>query len=190
MKKLATLFTDSYKEVKSVRTITTAAMFAAIAMILDVFSIHLGSYIKVTFSSIPNGIIAYLFGPVMGGLFSGCLDILKYLMKPTGAFFPGFTLVSILAGVLYGCMYYKKNITLKRILVSKFVVMLICNVILNTVCLSILYGKGFMIMLPARIVKNLVMWPIDSMIFYSLIKSMETIGVFRTIKEARSFGTK
>ncbi|MBE5985883.1 MAG: folate family ECF transporter S component, partial [Paenibacillaceae bacterium] len=68
MKKLVTLFTDSYRELKSVRTITAAAMFAAVAIILDMFSIQLGSYIKITFSSIPNGIISYLFGPVVGGL--------------------------------------------------------------------------------------------------------------------------
>ena len=39
MKKFVTLFTDSYKELKSVRTITTAAMLAAIAIILGMFSI-------------------------------------------------------------------------------------------------------------------------------------------------------
>lgn len=92
--------------------------------------------------------------------------MLKYLLKPTGAFFPGLTLVTVLAGIMYGCMYYRKPITLRRVLVSKLLVMLVCNVILNTMCLSILYGKGFMVLLPARALKNLVMWPIDSMIFF------------------------
>ena len=190
MKKFVTLFTDSYRELKSVRTITAAAMFAAVAIILDMFSIQLGSYIKITFSSIPNGIISYLFGPVVGGLFSGSLDVLKYLLKPTGAFFPGLTLVTALAGVLYGILYYKKPITLKRILISKLVVMLICNVILNTLCLSLLYGKGFMVLLPARALKNLVMWPIDSMIFYTLLKTMDSIGIFRTIRSVHLIHTK
>ena len=190
MKKFVTLFTDSYRELKSVRTITAAAMFAAVAIILDVFSIQLGSYIKITFSSIPNGIISYLFGPVVGGLFSGSLDVLKYLLKPTGAFFPGFTLVTALAGILYGIMYYRKPVTLKRILISKLVVMLICNVLLNTLCLSLLYGKGFMVLLPARVLKNLVMWPIDSMIFYTLIKTMDSIGVFRTIRSVRTLSRR
>ncbi|WP_349673426.1 folate family ECF transporter S component [Lacrimispora sp.] len=190
MKKFVTLFTDSYRELKSVRTITAAAMFAAVAIILDMFSIQLGSYIKITFSSIPNGIISYLFGPVVGGLFSGSLDVLKYLLKPTGAFFPGLTLVTALAGVLNGILYYKKPITLRRILISKLVVMLICNVVLNTLCLSMLYGKGFMVLLPARALKNLVMWPIDSMIFYTLLKTMDSIGIFRTIRSVHLLHTK
>ena len=48
--KFVTLFTDSYKELKSVRTITTAAMLAAIAIILGMFSIDVGSTIRIGFS--------------------------------------------------------------------------------------------------------------------------------------------
>ncbi|MEG0370143.1 MAG: folate family ECF transporter S component, partial [Hungatella sp.] len=39
MKKLATLFSDSYAELKQVKTITTMAMFAAISVILGYFTI-------------------------------------------------------------------------------------------------------------------------------------------------------
>lgn len=182
MKKFITLFTDSYNELKSVRTITTAAMFAAIAIVLGMFSINLGNYIRIGFSTIPNGVCAYLFGPVVGGIFAGALDVLKYLMKPTGPFFPGLTAVVVLAGVLYGCFYYKKPITFRRVLAAKFVVMLICNVILNTLCLSILYGKGFMVLLPARLIKNLIMWPIDAMIFYSILKTLHLLGILKAVR--------
>lgn len=180
MKKCVTLFTDSSRELKSIRTITVAAMLGALAMILGMFSINIGSTIRIGFSSIPNGITAYLFGPVVGGIFAGVMDILKYIMNPVGAYFPPLTLVTILAGILYGMMYYKKKITLGRVLAAKFVVMLICNVILNTLCLSVLLGQGFMIMLPARALKNLVMWPIDSIIFYMVTKALERIGAFGT----------
>jgi len=190
MKKFVTLFTESYRELKSVRTITTAAMFGAVAIVLSMFSINMGSYIRISFASLPNELVAYLFGPVVGGLFSGSMDVLKYLLKPMGAFFPGLTMVTVLAGIMYGCMFYKKPITLSRVLVTKFLVMLVCNVILNTICLSILYGKGFMVLLPARALKNLVMWPIDSMIFYSMVRALDTMGVFKTIRKAQTAGTK
>ena len=88
MKKFVTLFTDSARELKSVRTITTMAMLAAVAVILGYFSIEYGQFIRIGFSSIPNGIVDYLFGPVAGAVFHGALDIIKYLMKPTGAFCP------------------------------------------------------------------------------------------------------
>lgn len=180
MKKFVTLFTDSYKELKSVRTITLAAMFAALAIILGIFSISIGNFMRIGFSSIPNGLCAYLFGPVVGGLFSGMLDVLKYIIHPTGgAFFPGFTAVTVLAGVIYGCFYYKSNLTLWRVLLAKLVVMMICNVLLNTFCLTILYGKAFHLILPARLIKNLVLWPVDSLIFYSIARMLKVIGILK-----------
>ncbi len=190
MKKFVTLFTDSYREMKSVSTITMCAMFGAVAIVLGMFSINMGNYVRISFSSIPNGIVSYLFGPVVGGLFFGSMDILKYLLKPTAAYFPGLTLVTVLSGIIYGCMYYRKPVTLTRVLVSKFIVMLICNVILNTLCLSLLYGKGFMVLLPVRAIKNLVMWPIDSMIYYTLVKVLDSMGVFKTIHRSGSARTK
>ena len=44
MKKFVTLFTDSARELKSVRTITTMAMLAAVAVILGYFSIEYGQF--------------------------------------------------------------------------------------------------------------------------------------------------
>ena len=81
MKKFVTLFTDSARELKSVRTITTMAMLAAVAVILGYFSIEYGQFIRIGFSGIPNGIVDYLFGPVAGAVFHGALDIIKYLMS-------------------------------------------------------------------------------------------------------------
>lgn len=182
MKKIVTLFADSYKELKYVRTITACGMLAALAIVLGMFSIEIGNYIRIGFSSIPNGVVAYLFGPVVGGIFAGSLDVIKYLLKPTGPFCLPLTLVTILAGIIYGCMFYKRPITLRRVFAAKFVVMLICNVILNTLCLSLLYGQGFIVLLPARALKNLIMWPIDSIIFYTVTRTLENVGAFKIIR--------
>lgn len=115
------------------------------------------------FSGIPNEIVHMLFGPVVGSVFAGTMDILKYLIKPTGAFFPGFTLIAMLAGLIYGSFYYKKELNFWRVLAAHITVALICNVLLNTWCLSILYGKAFAVLLPARLVKNAIMCPIDAL---------------------------
>ena len=183
MKKFVTLFTDSARELKLVRTITTMAMLAAVAVILGYFSIEYGQFIRIGFSGIPNGIVDYLFGPVAGAVFHGALDIIKYLMKPTGPFCPQLTLVVMLAGILYGCFFYKKKLTIWRVLAAKFVVMLICNVILNTLCLQVLYGQALMAILPMRALKNLIMWPIDSIVFFGIAKALEQIGLFRTFRK-------
>lgn len=89
MKRLATLFTCSCNELKQVRTVTVCAMLGALAIVLGSFSIQVTETIRVGFSGIPNEMVHYLFGPVVGSLFAGALDILKYMLKPVGAFFLG-----------------------------------------------------------------------------------------------------
>ena len=113
------------------------------------------------------------------------MDILKYLIKPTGAFFPGFTLIAMLAGLIYGSFYYKKELSFWRVLAAHITVALVCNVLLNTWCLSILYGKAFAVLLPARLVKNAIMCPIDAFIFYHIGKVLDVTGIFKLIKEDR-----
>ncbi len=182
MKRLATLFTQSYQEMKSLRTVTICGLMAAIAVALSaVASIEIGNYIKIGFSGIPNRIVDYLFGPVVGGCFGGALDIIKYLIKPTGMFFPGFTFDAILAGLIYGSFMYKKPVSLPRILIAKLAVVLVCNIFFNTLWISILYGKAFMVLLPARLLKNAVMWPIDSLILFMVSKALHTSGIFKSV---------
>jgi hypothetical protein len=40
-----------------------------------------------------------------------------------------------------------------------------------------------MVILPARALKNLIMWPIDSVIFFAITKALEQIGLFRMFQK-------
>ena len=182
MERLTTLFTQSCKELKRTRTITVCSMLAALAIVLGNFSIPVGDSIKLGVSGIPNRLVDYLFGPVVGGCFGGALDVIKYVIKPSGAFFPGFTFNAVLAGVIYGCFFYQKKFSLWRIFIAKFIVMLLCNVLLNTLWISMLSGKGFMLLIPARLIKNIISWPFESALLYLVGETLEIAGAFRIIK--------
>ena len=182
MKKFTALFRDSMEEFKHVNTVTVMAMFAAISVVLGYFTLVLGDYLNIGFSTIANQFVYYLFGPVAGGLFGGTLDILKYIIHPTGAFFPGFTISAMVGGVLYGCFLYKRPISFWRVLAAELTVSIICNMLLGTLWLSMLYGKAFMALLPMRVFKNIMMWPVNSILFYTIGKTLEASGVFRLLK--------
>ena len=188
MKRLATLYTQSSQEIRQPRTIATCAMLAAVAIVLGYFSIELGSSLRIGFSSIPNRLVDYLFGPVVGAYFGGLLDIIKYIIKPTGTFFPGFTFNAMLAGLICGSILYGRKLTLWRVFLAKFLVIMICNVFFNTLWISILYGKAFMVLLPVRLFKNLVMWPIDSVVLFMVGSFLERAGAFRLLKLKKSSG--
>ena len=182
MKKMAALFTDSAREFKNVRTICLCGVFAALAIVLSyVASIQIGDYIRIGFSGLPNEFVDFIFGPTVGSVFAAMLDILKYLLKPTGGFIPGLTLNAFLAGLVYGSFLYHKPIRFWRILVMKLVVGLGINVLLGTYWLSQYYGWSFFLRLPDRLVSNLIMWPVDTVVLYLLLKVFERAGLFRML---------
>lgn len=182
IKNSTVLFINSYYEMKKITTITVTAMFAALSVICGYFTIVIGDTIKIGFSTIANQFVYFLFGPVVGCLFGGATDIIKYLARPTGAFFPGWTVSAMLAGLLYGLFYYGKPLSFRRILAAEFVVSLICNIILGTFWLHVMYGKAFFLLLPGRAFKNLVMWPVNAMLFYTLGKTMESTAAVKSIR--------
>lgn len=170
MNKLLRVSKETLYEFKQTRNVIFCGLMAAIAVILTfITTIQIGPYIKIGFWGIPNRVIELLFGPIVGGIFGGTLDIIRYFVRPTGPFFVGFTISGIASGIIYGIFLYKKPVKLTRIAIAGLVVKVIVNCILNTIWLSILYGKGFMILISARVIKNLIMWPIDTIILFIIL---------------------
>lgn len=182
MKKLATLFAQSRRELSSARTIAVCAMMGALAVILGAFSIYVTPSVRVGFASIPNMMVAMLFGPVTGSLFNGAMDILKYAANPaSGPFFPGMTLVTMTAGLIYGIFFYRRPLNIIRVFAAGLTVSLICNLWLNTWCLSLMLGKGFWVLIPQRLIQNLVTWPLHSLVFYYGARTLEAAGIYRIL---------
>ena len=113
------MYGSSFQELFVTKNMVLCGFMAALAVGLSMTtSIEVGPYIRIGFSGIPNRIVEFLFGPVTGCLFGGALDIMKYMLKPTGPFFFGFTFNAMLAGIIYGSAFYKKPISIKRMLKS------------------------------------------------------------------------
>lgn len=183
MKQMKQQFVDSWHELKHLKTIVVTAMFIAIGVVLGFyFSIQITSSVRIGFSFIANEMTALLFGPVVGGIMGGVTDIIKYLLKPMGAFSPGLTFNAIFGAVIYGVMFYKHPISFKRILAAKVIVAIVVNLCLGTFWLQFIIGKGFWVLLPARAVKQLIVVPIESVIFYIIAKTLAKTKVISTIK--------
>ena len=89
MKKMSTLFRDSYHELFRVRSLTIIAMLMACSLILSQFSIKLPQF-RISFSPIVKMYIGALFGPVAGGVTGIALDLIGFFLSNDGsAFFPG-----------------------------------------------------------------------------------------------------
>lgn len=168
MQKIKKLYSDSLKELKFTHNLVLCGLLAAVAVVLNyTTSIYITPNIRIGFSGLPNRIVEYLFGPCIGAIFGGMLDILKYLLKPDGgAFFFGYTFNAMVAGVIYGSILYKKPLKIWRIFIAELLTKAIVNCGLNTLWLSVMNGKAFMVILPPRVLKNVIMLPIDTMILF------------------------
>ena len=170
MKKFKELYLSSMRELASPKNLALCGVMGALSMVLGIVaSIQIGPYIKIGFSGLPNRIVECLFGPVIGCIFGGTMDILKFIAKPDGPFFFGFTFDAMLAGVLYGSILYKKPVTIPRVFVAELAAKVIVNCGFNTLWISVLYGKGFLAILPMRLLKNAIMLPIDTIITFAML---------------------
>lgn len=175
MKNFYELVLCSSKELKSVRNLVTASLLITLKLILDLFTIQITPALHLSFEFLASATISMLFGPVVGAMCGGLSDIINYIINPKGTFFPGFTISAMVGGIIYGIVLYKKNITVARCIIAEVAIVVIVDILLNTFWLSLLYGKGFNILLPARVVKNLVMIPIDVTMMYCILNLVNRI---------------
>ena len=106
---------NSAKGQFSVSNLTRAGILTSIALVLNfIFTAYIPiagmNAIKITFAPPFAMLTGIICGPVMG-LFSGTLiDLIPALVKPVGAYFPGFTISSALTALIVSLMYrYFKN---------------------------------------------------------------------------------
>ncbi len=164
------MFKNSAKQLKKPITISTAAMMIAIYAALYMVKIPIAVESRVSLTFLPVAVTAYLAGPVTAMLVGAIGDVLGFLIFPSGQFFPGFTISAMLTGLVYGVFLYRaqeKSIR-QRVIISTAIITLFINTVLNTFWLAILYQKAFVVYLFARIIKNLITFPLQ-MIFTTII---------------------
>lgn len=190
MKKIMQTFPDSLKEIKNLKCLCTMGMLGALSIILNSFSIQIGDFIKIGFTSECNVLVDCLFGPAAGAIFGAAMDLLKFFIKPTGPYFWGWTFSAALAGVIMGFGFYKKKITFVRIIIVRFINSIVINVILGTYWLHVMYGKAFWALIPTRLFKNVIMLPIEALIFLVIYKAVERGGLIQMLRQPTGHGKK
>ena len=174
---------DSAGQLRSLRNQTLCAMLLALTIVLDYFgSIYILPTVKISLSFIGTALTGALLGPVPAMINGALSDVLVWVIKPFGPFFPGYTLSAILGGLIYGVCLYRRNgkglyigAAVSKLLVNAFI-----NVGLNTVWSVIFTGKAYMVLLPTRALKNLIAWPVETVILIVILLCiLRSFGKFR-----------
>ena len=156
-------FKKSFEELKSIRCLTVTALLIGVSVALKFVMIMPSETLKISFAFVGLAAIGMLYGPVVAGLAGVVTDVIGFLVKPTGAFSPIFTLVEVAGAVIYG-------------------------IFLNTIAMVIMgyfAPEVFWVKITTRIVKNLTMLPIE--VFILLLVLYPVMVAYRAaFREKRS----
>lgn len=165
------------KQLKNVKTLSTVAMLIAIGILLGFFKIPITEVLEIRFGSIPIAIAGSFFGPGISALVGALTDIGGFIVKPTGPYFPGFTISSIVTGIIFGFMFHKKEMTISRIVLAQIINTVLVGIVLNSIWLSMLYGNAFIVVVSTRVIKELLMIPINVLILTAVLKPISQLRI-------------
>lgn len=169
--------THNHSSVLSVQVLVFLGLMGALSIVLSfVGTIRIGNYLRIGFSDLPNRLNDFLLGPFLGALFGGVMDIVKYLLQPTGPFFPGYTLSAVCGSLIFGFITHGMHghkLSLVRIFAAELLIKVFVNIGMNTAWSCLLYGNALMAILPARILANLIQLPMDTAVIYFVLLSLE-----------------
>ena len=167
---------DSFRALSRTQTITTVGLLLAIQMVLSSYGvIEVTDSMKISLAHLAVAPTAIFFGPVAAGMQGALSDVLGFLLKPTGPYFPGFTLSAALLGVIYGLLLYKTRRSPWQIIAARVIVCLFVNILLNTVFLTMLYGPSRLATLPLRALKNIIQLPVDCLLLSAVCRIVKRI---------------
>ena len=176
---LTRLRVDAVRELHYPRTLATAAVLSAVHLVLNQFTIPVSQLLEVGFDFLAVAAIGYLCGPWVAGLSGIVTDLLGYILRPNGPYFPGWTLSAILVGVLYELWLYRRPIKLWRVVLCKLNMVLLFNFLLTPLWLHITYGQSFVVLSSLRLVKNVIKFPLDILLLMLVLKTCERVRADR-----------
>lgn len=167
-------FKASFKELKNVKSLVTISILFALMMCSKFISLPSGfGNLGIGISYLIFSVIAMLYGPLAGLLAGFLSDNIGFLIKPSGLYFPGYTLSAMIAGLAYALCLYKTKITFMKCLFSRIIVNLLVNTLLGSYWWWLINDKTISFkayLLTAELPKNLVYLFPQSILMFLLIK--------------------
>ncbi|MBQ0037534.1 MAG: folate family ECF transporter S component [Clostridiales bacterium] len=160
------------REVKNLRVLIFAALMIAASIVLGYFRIPVGYNLNLTVTFVPRAVAAMVGGPVVGLVFGFVEDILGWAIDPQGPFFPGYTLDTMLAMLVYAMCFYRQKLTVWRVIVAKVITNYPITVGLGVLWNSILSGKGYIPLMITSLIKNTAYLPLQVVLLVIVFQAL------------------
>lgn len=138
---------------KRVLFLVVMAFFVALQVVVArVVSLEIGNVFRINFAFIVSALCGALLGPIPAALCGVLSDFLGFMVRPVGAYHPGFAFTAALVGLAYGYMLHNKRpISIRNIVLACLFQVVICNFLLNSVWIMSFTGNTYMQTLAVRL---------------------------------------
>lgn len=170
---------DAAMQLGDLRMLCIAAVFVALRVAMKSLYIPVGENINVYFGYLINALGGMIYGPAVAAVAAAASDTIGALVAQSaqGPYFFPFIFVEIAGSVIYSVFLWKRQISATRIILSKFFVTFVCNILINPAVMIWYYnflnnGKSYKFITIPRVVKNVATFPLESLflcIFMSAI---------------------
>ena len=165
---LCASFQRSAAALRRTQTLALTGILIAMQLAFSSVAVYVTANVRITFGFLTIAATAALFGPVVAAVHGALADVLACFLFPAGAYFPGYTLSAMLVGLIYGLFFYRREVRLWHVLAAQLIVDLLCHVLLNTLWRSVTGGSAMMALLPLRLLKNALCYPVNCALLYGL----------------------
>ncbi len=170
----ASYWRQAAAEFGDIRVMALAAMMIALRVIFKIIKIPLGPYLDLNTAFVINAMGAMIFGPVVAIGAAAITDTLGCLFFPSGPYFFPFIFIEIAGSVVFALFLYRAEITVGRVILSRFCINFFVNVVLQTPVMALYYdmilGKSYAWIDLPRIVKNLVLFPFEAAVLIIILR--------------------
>ncbi len=171
-------------ELKKIKNIVMISILLALSVSSKLITLPSGfGDLGISFSYIFIAIGAMLYGPLAGLLMGFLADNIEFLVYPSAyPYFIGYTISSMLTGLICGLFFYRTKITFFKTFLSRLIINLFINAILGTVWMGIIADYTSFSMYLSRFLlialpKNLVYLIPQSIVLYAVFKASAKVFV-------------
>lgn len=163
-------------EFKSTKMRVFAAILIALRIVLKSVAIPIGPELKINIAFFINAYGSMIYGPVVAIVGAAISDTLGWVLFPSGPYFFPFIFTEIAGSLIFALFFYRRDFSAKHVILSRFCIDFFVNIVMNTPIMWLYYrmvmGKSYVLFDGVRIAKNLVMFPIESVLlilFFRLV---------------------
>ena len=181
----AAYWRDAAAELKDTRMLAITALMIALRIVLKPLAIPLGPQLSIQTAMLATALGAMIYGPVVAIPAAMMSDTIGFMIFPTGDYFLPFMLTEIASTMIYALFLYRAKATPTRVMLSRFCICFLVNVVLQ----QFIYAWWYIyvgnpeeaketvlgIMTLTRILKNLAMFPIESVVLTLFLKLLMPI---------------